>query len=253
MKKDITIGYPCYDGKAETQSLQTIFQCMNHPDSHVAGIQYLNGDSLISRARNKIAKYFLDTDKKYLLFIDNDIIFQPADIEQLRSHDKPIVGGVYFKKKIPYEPVANTCLAIEGDLHEMAEIGTGFMMIRRDVFEQIIEMHPELAYRNENDEVKGTYYDFFRVGVNPHGRYLSEDYFFCELARSCGFKVYLDTSVIVQHKGHAIYPFDDTTFLKASADLLMKYNTAVEMDESLLQDIHEAVKHQAEARGWKLP
>ena len=252
INKDITIGYPCYDGKADVISLQTIMQCMQHPMSHVAGIQYLNGDSLVSRARNKIAKYFLDTDKKYLLFIDNDIIFTPNDIERLRSHEKDIIGGIYFKKKLPYSPVANTCLGQEGDLHEMAEIGTGFMMIHRNVFETLIKNRPELAYRNEGDEVEGTYYDFFQVGVNPNGRYLSEDYFFCELARNEGFKVYLDTSVMVKHRGSATYPFDDEVFLDACADFITKYNTDMPMDKDRLQAIYTACKGQAKVRGWKL-
>lgn len=253
MKKDVMVGYPCYDGKAEVGSIGAIYQAASSASNPVRQIQYLNGDSLVSRARNKIAERFLASECEYLMFIDNDILFQPEDIAMLRSYERDIVGGTYLKKTLPYQPVANSYLGTceQSGLYEMAEIGTGFMMIKRSTFEKIIELHGEsLSYRPENDESKGVYYDFFRVGVNDDGRYLSEDYFFCELARKCGLKVWLDPAILVKHKGHATYPFDDDKFLKACADFIVKYNTDVELDRNAIDLIDRAIEHQRRSRGW---
>lgn len=254
MEKDIMVGYPCYDGKADISSLGAIYSCAWSSDSPVKQIQFLNGDSLVSRARNRIAERFLASDCQYLMFIDNDILFQPEQITQLRKWCKDIIGGVYLKKKLPYAPVANTCYGVHPDtgLNEMAEIGTGFMMIHRRVFERLIELRGnELRYKSASDEADGEYFDFFRVGVSPITRqYLSEDYFFCEMARQAGFKVWLDPTIMVKHKGGGIFPFDDEEFLEASADFLSKYNPEVPMKRSLLDAIERAVDEQKEARGW---
>jgi hypothetical protein len=254
MEKDIMVGYPCYDGKADIGSLGAIYQCAYAQNSPVKQIQFLNGDSLVSRARNRIAERFLASDCEYLMFIDNDILFQPADITRLREWNKDIIGGVYLKKKLPYAPVANTCYGTDPEtgLSEMAEIGTGFMMIHRRVFERLINLRGnQLRYEPAGDELPGNYYDFFRVGVSPVTKqYLSEDYFFCEMARLAGFKVLLDSGIMVKHKGGGIFPFEDEQFLEASADFIAKYSTEMPMKRSLLDAVERAVNAQKEARGW---
>jgi hypothetical protein len=185
VKKDVLVGFPCYDNRSEVDIMQELYAAVNDPECVVQGIQFYNGDSLIPRGRNKIAKMFLETDAKYLMFIDSDIKFERWMINRLRSHDKGIVGGVYLKKTLPYQPVMNAYLGEEGDLAIMREIGTGFMMIRRDVFGAFRSMWPEHDYINDDDEQKGIYHDWFKTGVfrgkgadpKQPGRYLSEDYF----------------------------------------------------------------------------
>jgi len=140
--KDITIGYPCYDGRCEFLAAQNIFLGMVNSNTRIADVKFLPGDSLVSRARNKITSAFLSGETEYLMFIDSDILFNIEHIERLREHNKGVIGGVYFKKKIPYEAVANRQLGTEDKLYLMNEIGTGFMMIRRDVFEAIAEKYP---------------------------------------------------------------------------------------------------------------
>lgn len=253
MTKDVMVGYPCYDHKAEVLPLQTLFHCSISPNNPVKVIQYMNGDSLVSRARNKIAEKFLKSTCKYLLFVDNDIYFTPDDIAKLRSYEKGLVGGVYFKKKLPFAPVANSFLGTCPDtgLSYMNEIGTGFMMISRDVFEKIIEMRgEELYYKPAGDEEEGTYYDFFRVGVNENRQYLSEDYFFCQMVREAGFKVHLDIGMVVYHKGGILYPIPDDLLLDTSADFLERYNTDVELDREKFDRIQNALNMQKEVRKW---
>jgi len=35
-----------------------------------------------------------------LIWIDSDIVFEPDDVERLRGHDLPLVGGLYAKKGV---------------------------------------------------------------------------------------------------------------------------------------------------------
>jgi hypothetical protein len=247
--KDVCIGYPCYDGRAETNAMQTIMQALYSKDICVGAVQYLNGDSLVTRARNKVVHNFLKTDKEYLMFIDSDILFQATDINRLRAHNKTIVGGVYFKKKLPYSAVCNRSIEDHGQLNVMQEAGTGFLMIKRSVFEDIMKMAPEYFYKNESDEDEGRYYDFFRVGI-VNGRYLSEDYYFCHLARLAGHKIWLDTQLYVKHVGRAEYPFKDNDLLMGASYLLRQYATSAELDKKIVQSILDAVHHQVDHRDW---
>ena len=219
--KDVLIGFPCYDNKSEVGILQEIFAGIQDPECPIGAVQYYNGDSLIPRGRNKIAKMFMESPYKYLMFIDSDIVFQRSMVTKLRNHNKGIVGGVYLKKTLPYTPVLNAPLGEEDGLMVMREIGTGFMMIRKDVFGAFRAMWPEQDYRPDDDEPQDgyPYHDYFRVGVH-NGRYLSEDYFFCQLASELGYKSYLDKSILVTHVGRMNYPTEDKKLLEGTAHLL---------------------------------
>jgi hypothetical protein len=250
MNKDTYIGFPVYDGKVGINTIQQVFYAQHHKDSPIKGVIYLTGDSLVTRARNKTVKKFLETDGEYLLFIDSDIIFTQNDIIKLRSNDKKLCGGVYLKKKLPYSPVCNRLLGHEGELHKMGEIGTGFMLIHRDIFTSIAEKYPEHYYKNENDEEKGDYYDYFRVGVIDN-RYLSEDYYFCYLARECGYDVYLDPDILVKHEGKATYPFNDNELLEGATELLRGYSVEEPLEKKTLVDMQNVIKQQMKARNYK--
>lgn len=179
-----------------------------------ASLQYcpLIGDSLVSRARNTLTAKFLASDCTHLLFIDSDLIFSGEQVERLLSHNEDVAGGFYPKKKEgELEWVCNAKL--DGShvdargLQEVRYMGTGFLLIKRGVFERMIgRFGEEIAYHPDNDP-SATEWDFWTVGVHrPSGRYLSEDWFFCQRALDLGYKVFGDTKVILKHVGQAIYP-----------------------------------------------
>jgi len=63
-------------------------------------ILFCNNDSLVSRARNNlIAKAMSNPNTTHMLFIDNDITWDPDSILKLLIADKPVVGGIYPLKK----------------------------------------------------------------------------------------------------------------------------------------------------------
>jgi len=245
MDKDVMIGFPVYAGNLQPETMKEVIFAQQDKTCCVGGVSMLQGDSLVTRARNKIAREFLASDKNYLMFVDSDIIFTRAQINKLRKSNKDIIGGVYLKKKLPYAPVANGQIRTEGDLMVMREIGTGFMMIHRRVFERMIEAYPEIEYRPDSDEEKGVYHDFFRVGkfngekVNSNGRYLSEDYFFCMVARELGFNIYYDPSVLVGHAGGGIYPYPDNDLLLSVLNLLEMWNPERPYPMDILIALHK--------------
>lgn len=77
-------------------------------------VLFCKSDSLISRARNNlVAKAMNNPAMTHMLFIDNDITWDPFDIIKLLIADKPIVGGIYplkaynFNRIIPTEQNPN--------------------------------------------------------------------------------------------------------------------------------------------------
>lgn len=176
-------------------------------------------DSAVARARNIAAWAFLKSDREYLFFWDADIVATKQDIERLCENDCDILCGIYCKKQVSLnpEPVFNTLegkgVQICGGLEEIKRGGTGFMRIHRSVFEKI--KAPEsaeilksmnvmkLEYHNHGE----TQWNFFPMGV-LRGEYLSEDWYFCDIARELGFKVMLDTRIQTLHDGSCLYPID---------------------------------------------
>jgi len=67
-------------------------------------IEFCKNDSLISRARNNlIARAMTDVDCTHVLFIDNDISWDPIDIFKLLIADKDLIGGIYPLKNYNWE------------------------------------------------------------------------------------------------------------------------------------------------------
>ncbi len=206
-------------------------------------------ESLVSRARNAAAAASLHYQSDYLLFIDADIVFDPADVFKLIKHDKDVVSGLYPKKYLndrkmryigehhnelfkegKYVPLVTDFTSeidtsflqkvARGDkLVEVGYAATGFMLIKRRVFEKIIKAKPDLKYKNEVDGYMSfgdNFYNFFPADINPSTRkYESEDYGFCNLWRSLGGKIHVDPSINPHHMGSYAYEGD----IKAQAKM----------------------------------
>jgi hypothetical protein len=177
-------------------------------------LHYIIGDSLVSRARNAITMEFLKSDCTHLLFIDSDLVFSLDQVKRIMSHDEDIVGGFYPKKKQgPIEFVFN-CIkpeppVDERGLTEVKYMGTGFLCISRKVFETMIDkLWDDLIYKV--DTLEKVAFDFWKVGTYKFAdgfkRYLSEDWYFCQVAKDLGFKVYGDQKILLKHSGNAVYP-----------------------------------------------
>jgi len=81
-----------------------LFKQLNFP----LVIEFCKNDSLVSRARNNlVAKAMTDPHATHVLFIDNDITWNPFDILKLIIADKPIVGGAYPLKNYNWEKFLN--------------------------------------------------------------------------------------------------------------------------------------------------
>lgn len=170
----------------------------------------LSNDSLVTRARDICAADFLKSDFERLMFIDADIEFTPEDVGKLWAMDMPIAVGVYRMKK----PGSRYAAWREGELVDDLDqfkrpitvdyAGTGFMMIKRAVFEEIATNYPEWAYQEGSGDCFGYFQDPIMEGFH-----MSEDYFFCHTWRELGHEIWMDPSVRLIHHGLYAYGNDD--------------------------------------------
>jgi hypothetical protein len=199
---------PCYGGQITEVCFSSYLQwtIMAMQNNLNFQIDTLSNESNVNRARNSCAAKFLAGNATHLMFVDADIQFNPQDIVKLVGHDKDIVGGIYPQKTLPPKMVVNTLKdgRQEGDLVEVGTLGTGFMLIKRSVFEQMISEGAQ-KYTDaiglssvENDHQ----YDFFNCTIDTQGRYLTEDWSFCRRWRELGGTIWADTTVALAHVGY---------------------------------------------------
>ena len=196
---------PCYGGQITEVCFNSYLQwsviaTKNNIDFQ---IDTLSNESNVNRARNTCASKFLSGDATHLVFVDADIKFNPTDVVKLLTHDKDIVGGIYPQKTLPPKMVVNTIDngKREGNLIEVGTIGTGFMLIKRTVFEKLIE-EGATPYNDQMELINNNQYDFFQCTIDSRGRYLTEDWSFCRRWRQVGGEVWADLDVALEHVGY---------------------------------------------------
>jgi hypothetical protein len=176
-------------------------------------VETMTNESLISRARNTlVAKFLSNPEATHLVFIDADIGWEPWHLLLLLNHDEDVVGGLYPMKSMPIQWVVNGVPGSEtkadGNLLEVSKTGTGFMVVKRDVFEKL-KAHPAVVPFNNDigldPALDKHMYTFYDTDVREN-RYYSEDWTFCENWRDIGGKVWIDKRVLLKHTG--TYVFD---------------------------------------------
>lgn len=176
-------------------------------------VQNVVGNSNLPRARNELVAAFLASDYDDLLFIDDDMGWDPSAVIRLLASDKPVIGGVGSKKCLkPDSDVTKWCCRFwldrplrQDDMGnvEVESVGTGFLKISREVFEKMIAAHPEWKRRGWSDwpeERKATYYRFFRFDHDDPDE-IGEDYDFCRSWRALGGEVWIDPTIKLLHVG----------------------------------------------------
>lgn len=150
---------------------------------------------LVHQNRENIGKEFLSSNSTHLLFIDTDILFNPSIIQILLDRDKDIIGANYYIRDLPrkstvkiHDENGNILKIDQKDgTFECFAVGTGFMLIKRKVFETL--PHPWFSF--EQDDKGNTT--------------CGEDIYFCKQARKHGFRVFCDPNLNVKHLGDFAY------------------------------------------------
>lgn len=212
--RKVFIAIPTYDGRLNIKTSYNLASLVPLAHTHGVGLNFshMSGCSLIAMARNSLVNEFLKTDCTELLFIDSDVVVEAHDVMRLlaQSGGKDIAAGLYprratdkfFFLDIPRDDDGN--MIFEGSMLKVNRVGTGFMLIKRHVFETLIAQHPEWEYVTKGEE---TAFAVFDQGVHE-GKYVGEDYLFCDRARKAGFECWVDVEISLPHVGQEEFTRD---------------------------------------------
>jgi hypothetical protein len=242
-KKKLFIATPMYGGMAHGLYMKACLDLQNVMNKY--GVEtkfsFLFNESLITRARNYLVDEFLRSGYTHMLFIDADVHFNAQDVVALLALDKDVIGGPYPKKTINWKNVAEAARkhpdlpvkdleklvgeyvfnVVKGTKNfsvteplEVMEIGTGYMMIKREVFDKMKEAYPTIHYKPDHvgqANFDGTRYiqAYFDTVIDTKDsiigggsdRYLSEDYMFCQMWRKIDGQIFLCPWMRTQHIG----------------------------------------------------
>lgn len=216
-KSFVAICTPCYGGqvmeKHYVSMISYTIACMKN--NMTFSVETMANESLVTRARNNlVAKMMSNPKATHLMFIDADVGFDPESVYKLIAHNKDVVGGIYPKKTFEPDYVFNPSEGAQrdGDLLEVDDIGTGFLLIKREVIQKMFDSFPDLKYRNSiniDNEAEPFMYALFDTLIDKKtDTYLSEDYTFCQRWRELGGKIYADTSIPLSHTGYYSFQGD---------------------------------------------
>ncbi len=251
-KRSIFVATPMYGGMCTGPYMKSCLdlQSVCHKYGVSIVFYFLFNESLITRARNYLVDEFLRSNCTHLMFIDSDIDFKAMDVMALLAFDKPVNGGPYPKKTIAWEKIYDAVklgmvddnpLKLEtfvGDYVfnvapgtveikldqpcQVLELGTGFMMVKREVFAPFQAAYPEQMFRPDHNRTQ--HFDgtreicaFFDTVIDKKSdpetpgeylgtkRYLSEDYMFCQYARRIGIEVWMCPWFELKHLGTYVF------------------------------------------------
>jgi hypothetical protein len=211
----VHICMPCYGGMLTESTFMSYIKWAN--TCRQLGIDWtmetMTNESLISRARNTLtAKFLHNKESTHLMFIDADIGWEPWHLLVMLNRDVDVIGGLYPMKSLPVKWCVNGFEGAEegpDGLQEVSKTGTGFMLIKRHVFEKL-DAHPatrpfmnDIGLPAELNPYMKTYFD---TAVREN-RYYSEDWTFCENWRDLGGKVWVDKRVLLKHTGTYVFDY----------------------------------------------
>ena len=234
-KVKLMIAVPTYQGAIHSGCMLSLFKLSHVLRSYKTTqmLRLLDGE-MVARARNRMVADFLDTDCTHLLFVDSDITFDADELLRMIQANLSVVGGVYPKKTIRWQGafdhakkggkpetlaesamdyVVNALPNRKGKMVrnciEVAYIGTGFMLIQRQVLVKMVAGCPETRYEDDFAGTQGRVLSALFDYKIVNSRYLSEDYFFAGLWREkFGGSIWASATCKLSHAGMHVFNGD---------------------------------------------
>jgi hypothetical protein len=200
---------------------------------------HLIKSSLVTQGRNMCVSAFLESDSTHLLFIDSDISFNAGAAERLVACNKDIISIPYPLKdmnwdkalklfnegklktaqdirnkafyRYPMKVPDNNEIQIKDGIIEVTHSPTGFMLIKREVFDKMIEKYSHLRIDqdqviNGKNERLPHMWNFFDTQFDQEKHtYLGEDFAFCKRWKDIGGKCYAWIFDYITHVGEHQY------------------------------------------------
>lgn len=184
---------------------------------HHVQVDRSKGSSAIDIARNIRATDAIRKGYDSLLFIDSDMLFDPADAITLFKSEEPVIAGAYAAKKlgngqlnVDFEDGVDSVRFGEwaAKPYSVRAVGAGFLRIKISALKHIAKTL-SLPYCRMAERFA---YPFFQpMIIQESGKpfYLGEDYSFIRRCRDAGLTPKVDTSFRLYHLGDYAYGLEE--------------------------------------------
>lgn len=205
----VCIGMPSYTGRVDVGTFASFLKEL--PLLGEAGIKTSfadqRGNSMIAHARDMIVAQFMASEATDLVFVDDDITWEPGALLKLLRYPVDFVAGIYPMRA---DPIGFNCRfltdrpELRGDpehptLLEVDAVPAGFMRVTRRVVEQMVLKYPEKRFADRNAP-KGYGWALFD-NIHEGDLYFGEDYSFCQRWRRIGGRIFVDPELTLSHIG----------------------------------------------------
>jgi hypothetical protein len=245
----LVVATPCFGGQVSSIYASSVFRlqsALRAKSNAELKVLLRDGDALITRARANLVTQFLDDPSTtHFLFVDADIGFTPDQVFRLIESGADVVAGVYPIKRVNWDKARRTIesgrpnvaaaaldyvleisdpdrVVVVNGFTRVRYAGTGFLMIRRHVFEKMCAAYPSLQFFREHshDALAGSLNRFglFECMIDPESKtYLSEDFAFCKRWTDIGGEIWADLESRLDHVGPSVFHGDISSQFAVSA------------------------------------
>lgn len=178
---------------------------------------YEVGCPYISHARAQMLRKALDAKATTIVFIDDDLSWEPENLLTLIEAKGNVVAGTYRFKRDPVEYMGQLMPDANGFPQEREDGGlrascvpAGFLKITEDCVNHFIDSYPELLYGIRHTPS----IDLFNHGARDHC-WIGEDYAFSRRWTECGGEIVLMPDLNIDHHGDKVYKGNYRKYLRS--------------------------------------
>ena len=214
------LAMPCYSAKVHFPTMRAILldsiNIINRGDKFCIAEDIGNSD--IAGSRGALFAAFVRSECDTLVFVDDDVFWQPGALMQLIDYPVDVVGGIYPKKKDEVEYPFKIELKNEyptdpqTGLVEVLGLPGGFLKISRNCAEKMIKAYPRQTLRGQTEHSQ--FWPIFDPYELPNGDRLSEDFSFCQRWIDIGGKVWANFEFELGHIGYKTFKGSVGKYLK---------------------------------------
>lgn len=206
----IALLTPSVTGSVNMAFCTSLADTMRRIQKSEAAFFSVVGVSILHAARNGLVAKALAWGADKLVFLDDDVSWQPEDFQKLVLAPEPIVAGCYQKKvgnmrgpvSFAVSSLPQGFTADHRGLVEVHGAATGFLRVDRSVFEALKPACPKIHDESLTDAETAHLHQWFDMPLvqQPKGlQVMGEDYAFCQRARGAGYRIWIDPSIRLGH------------------------------------------------------
>lgn len=200
----------CIDGIINYGTEKNIYECVE--------MQW-GGMSITQNSYKLIQEFLFGKEGKkcsHFLYTGDDLTFPPDALAMLLESDRPVIVGCATWKTPPFfvncsvldsvgkesKIFVTKDMLLRGLVSEVFAAGSGFMLIKREVMEDVHNFWKDY-YKNFVALMPKKFQNFqpvpyFPVTYDGKG-FTSTDYAFCDAVRACGHKIWLHCGAVIGH------------------------------------------------------